>query len=84
MTAGYADYERLVRAYCEFADSDSPLDLATPMVDLGINSSQVILLVVDLEEAFDIEFPIEFITAEVFETPGTLWATVQAIESLAD
>jgi acyl carrier protein len=45
---------------------------------LGLNSMRAVDLVMDLEDGFDISFPDESFTDEVFETADSIWTVVLA------
>jgi acyl carrier protein len=66
-------YERVVRQHCRFVDADSPLDPDTPMTQLGIDSMEIVNLIIDLEDSFEFAIPDDLLAPEVFITPGTLW-----------
>lgn len=75
----HEEYERLMRSYCQFDNADDPLDADASMVQLGIDSAQIVGLVLELEDLFGIEFPNEYFTPEIFATPNTLWAAVKSM-----
>lgn len=74
----YQEYERLMRSYCQLSSADDPLDADAPMAHLGIDSAQIVGLILELENLFGIEFPDEYFTPETFATPNTLWAVVKS------
>jgi acyl carrier protein len=54
-----------------------PPDRALRM--LGLNSMRAVDLVIDLEDAFDFQFPDEAFTDETFETAAGLWDVVAGL-----
>jgi acyl carrier protein len=72
------EFESLVRQRCRLLDPGVPLDPAESLVVLGVDSLEVIELIVTLEAAFDFEFPAAQLVPEVFATPASVW---QAIEN---
>jgi acyl carrier protein len=60
-------------------DRADALDAATPLTSIPeLDSLAVVELIVELERRFDIAFDDEDVTAEVFETIGSLAAFVDA------
>lgn len=66
-------YEHIVRGHCRGVASDAALDPHTPLALLGIDSIEIVSLIVDLEDELDLELPEQAITPETFATLGTLW-----------
>jgi acyl carrier protein len=67
------EYEALLRAHCRPDDGVTSIQPDTRLAHLGIDSMEVVSLVVDLEDLLGFEFPEDLLTPEVFATPGTLW-----------
>ena len=60
-------------------DRADALDASTPLTSIPeLDSMAILELVVELEQRFDIEFEDEDVTADVFETIGSLAAFVAA------
>jgi acyl carrier protein len=60
-------------------DRAEALDAATPLTSIPeLDSMAILELVLELEQRFDIEFDDDDITADVFETLGSLAAFVDA------
>jgi acyl carrier protein len=72
----YQEFERVIRAHCLLADG-SEFDADATMTSLGIESAQVVGLVMELEDAFTVEFSNSLFTPENFATPSALWAALQ-------
>jgi acyl carrier protein len=71
---GWPDqYEKLLRAHCRFLGDGSPVDPDTHLATLGMDSMEIVSLIVDLEDGFGFQLPEELLAPEVFATPGTLW-----------
>ena len=70
------EFERIVKSYCQLDDDGQLFDADVPMALLGIDSPQVVALILELEATFIIEFPDEFFTPEVFATPRSLWTAL--------
>jgi acyl carrier protein len=59
--------------------ADGKIDLATPLDLLGLESLDILEIILDLEQRFEIEIPYNVNTKLEFDTVGAL---VQAIERL--
>jgi acyl carrier protein len=80
----FQQYEELIRRHSQLADEDGPLDSDAPMTQLGIESAQIVLLILELEETFQIELPGSFLTPEVFATPRSLWSALSNLFDASD
>jgi acyl carrier protein len=69
-------YESILRAHCRFADITRDIDPDASLALLGVDSMELISMIVDLEEAFEFEMPEEFLAPEIFDTPGALWKAI--------
>jgi acyl carrier protein len=47
---------------------------------MGLDSSSALNLMLDLEEEFGVFFPESMFTEETFETPNSLWKSLQALQ----
>lgn len=43
------------------------------LASLGVDSLDIIELVVELEGKFDVEIPVDQVTPETFATPASIW-----------
>jgi acyl carrier protein len=71
-------YDAVIRAHCRFADVTHDIGPDESLTLLGVDSMELISMIVDLEETFAFEMPEEFMVPEVFGTPGALWAALAA------
>jgi acyl carrier protein len=69
----HADLEKVLRAHARFLTPGTDIDPDLPIASLGVDSLDIIELVVQLESKFDVEIPIDQVTPETFATPGTIW-----------
>lgn len=67
--------------HLRMVSSPNEIDLDVDLTTLGLTSMAATNLLVDLEDEFDVQFPDELLTPEVFRTVETL---ASAICSLAD
>lgn len=73
----YRRFEEIVTANCPMAEAGKPLSPDVDLVELGMDSLQIISTMLQLEEAFEVTLPEEHMTLETFTTPGHLWAFVE-------
>ena len=51
------------------------------LADLGLDSMAGLNLLLDMEEEFQVQFPEEYLTAEVFSSPMSLASAIKTISS---
>lgn len=78
------EFEQVLRSRCRFAASDAALDPDASFDALGVDSFGLLGLIVESEEAFQVEFPEHMLTGEVLATPATLWRAVRQLRLGAD
>jgi acyl carrier protein len=73
-----SSFRKILLAHLPYAGSDefAPDD---DLPALGLDSIAAMHLLVDLEEAFDLELPDELITEEALATAGSLWQMVSGL-----
>lgn len=69
----HADLERILRTHARFLTPDTDIDPDLSIASLGVDSLDIIELVVQLEGTFDVEIPLDQVTPETFSTPGSIW-----------
>ena len=74
-----AEFEAQLRPHCRLLGESEALDPGAPLPELGVDSLAVVELIVQLEDAFEVSFPDEALTPEVFATPVTVWRAVQRL-----
>jgi acyl carrier protein len=62
-------------------DGEGGIDPSRSLFDLGLDSTAVIQLMIDIEGLFGITFPDELLTAETFETASSLWSVVTSLRT---
>ena len=65
--------ERVLRAHARFLAPGSDIGPDLPIASLGVDSLDIIELVVELEGKFDVEIPADQVTPETFSTPASIW-----------
>jgi acyl carrier protein len=79
-TLPWADeFERILRSHCRFASPDEAVDPDASFDALGVDSAGLLGLIVESEDALDVEFPEYMLTGEVLATPATLWQAIQQL-----
>jgi len=53
-------------------NSVGQVDVDSDLAELGLDSMSAMNLLLDMEDEFDVQFPEEYLTAEVFSTLATL------------
>lgn len=69
----HPDFEQVLRAQARFLAAGTRIDPDLSMASLGVDSLDIIELIVILEGKFDLEIPIDQVTPETFSTPGSIW-----------
>ena len=72
------EFETVLRRHCRFAAPDAKLDPDTALTLLGVDSMEIISLIVDLESALGIYIPEDVLTPQAFATPSALWAMMES------
>jgi acyl carrier protein len=57
----------------------APLSAGDRLADLGLTSFGIVQFVVALEDAFEVDFPDEMITALTFASVGSLWEALRPL-----
>lgn len=73
------EFDALLRRHCRFIAPGSPVDPDVSLVTLGIDSPEVVEMIVAIEDQFDIMIPQEMLTPEIFATPGSIWQAISMI-----
>jgi acyl carrier protein len=72
-------FEQLLRSHCGQLDPASPIDPDSAFVALGVDSYDLLHLVLDCEKSFAVEFSDDKLTEEFFATPRTFWRALQEL-----
>lgn len=75
MTDIPADFEALLRPHLPFAGTEF-LTADDRLSDLGLDSMALVAMMADLEDAYHLELPDEFLSEETFGSVGSLWRAV--------
>lgn len=70
----------LLRRRLKFLDSGHELDMNHDLKSLGLDSMTSVDLLFDIEDAFNVTLPDEYIVEQTFSTAATLWQTVSSLK----
>ena len=72
-------FTELIRTAARFLADDAPLDPDAQLSALGIDSLEVVELIVQIEDMYGVEVPQDMLTPDVFACARTIW---QALDKL--
>lgn len=70
------EFDSILRGTLKYLGPEEPLLPASNLAELGLDSLELVGLLLSLEEKFEVHFPDAALTAQTFESPGNLWATL--------
>ena len=73
MAGWTARFDGVLRRHCRLAAADHEIDPQRPLAALGINSLDIVELILDLEEMLGLQFPQDRLTPEAFASPQSVW-----------
>ncbi|WP_271221616.1 phosphopantetheine-binding protein [Streptosporangium carneum] len=76
-------FTTLLRRHCRELPPERALTEDLSLVELGVDSLQVVELIMAIEDRFGIEFPEELLVPESFASPGALWNVLEKLVSEA-
>ncbi|MEV6927328.1 acyl carrier protein [Dactylosporangium sp. NPDC051485] len=74
-----AEFEEMIRRQCRLLEPGEPIDPDTSLALLGIDSVQILMLIVEIEETFLVEIPETMLTGEYFATPRSIWSVLESL-----
>ena len=75
----FDEFQRTVRPHLRFLAEDQEIDPRMSLTSLGLNSMEQVSLLIDLETAFDVTIPDEFLVQETFTSIETLWTVMDGL-----
>lgn len=72
-------FDALLRRHCRLVADDDAIDQDTELPALGVDSLEVVELIIGFEDEFGIAIPQELLTPQVFATPKTLWTAMSPL-----
>jgi acyl carrier protein len=73
------EFEALVRGAASRLPADTPLDAGLDLSAHGLDSVEVVALIMRVETAYGIAIPDELLQYANFATPGALWAVLEKV-----
>ena len=73
------EFEQIIRRHCRFADPAQPIDPDTSLTLLGMESFQLLNMIVDIEDTFAVLVPDTMLTGDQFATAGSVWDSVRLL-----
>lgn len=73
----------VLRKYIDAAERDKEISMDSPLDELGLDSFKAIYLLLDLEEAFQIQIPDSLLMPEIFSSPTSLKTAIESIINAA-
>jgi acyl carrier protein len=70
----------VLRPRLKYLKPTDELDLDRDLRSLGLDSMASISLLLDIEEAFDITMPDEYLVEETFSTARSLWRAISSLK----
>jgi acyl carrier protein len=74
------EFESILRKHLPLA-SEGPIPPAAELRDLGLDSMELVSLLLDMEEGFNIMVPDELLVGPTFATAESLWSAVSSLAS---
>lgn len=78
-----AKFRSVLRRHLRFLEQGAELTPEMALGALGLDSMAAVNLLGDLEEAFGVQIPDDLLSAEVFETVGSLETTFRPVLEVA-
>jgi acyl carrier protein len=72
------EFQRLIRPRCRFIGAGD-FDPDAPLSAMGVDSLEVVDLIIEIEDSYGIEVPQELLTPEVFTSTVTIWLALRGL-----
>lgn len=73
------EFDKLLRAHLPSLDGSGQIPPDVDLVSLGVESIALLQFMLALEQTYQIKFPMDMLTEEVFRTARTIWTAVSAL-----
>jgi acyl carrier protein len=73
------ELEALLRRHCRLLAPGAPIDPEALLMSLGVDSLEIIELIVALEDVFGISIPPEMLNPQTFATPSTIRSAIEEL-----
>jgi acyl carrier protein len=78
------NFESTIRQSLPYLSPEAPLGPDADLRDLGLDSVQMVGVLIAVENEYDIQFPDEMLTEETFASPGNLWRAVRSLTGTSE
>ncbi|GAA3062764.1 acyl carrier protein [Streptomyces olivoverticillatus] len=75
--------ESILRPYLTFLPEGTPFTADLDLRDNGLDSLGIVDLLIELENAYGVQFTDDALAMETFETPGSLWRVLSGLTAQA-
>jgi acyl carrier protein len=79
-----SEFERILREHLPFLAQGDVLEPERPLQLLGLDSLETVQLMLELEDAFEMSFPDEYLDAATWSTTGSIWRALDGLMTRAD
>jgi acyl carrier protein len=73
------EFETLLRRHCRLVPENRAIDADALLPALGVDSLEVIELIVSIEDTFELTMPADLLTPEVFLSARSVWRHVSGL-----
>lgn len=74
-------FDHILRHRCRLVASEDVVDPDVSFDLLGVDSVELLGLIIDSEEVFGVEIPANMLTGDVLATPRTFWRALKELMS---
>lgn len=75
-----SELEQILRKHARFIATGTDINADTSLASIGVDSLDIIELIVQIEDNFDLEIPAEQVTPQTFATPASIWELLCELE----
>lgn len=68
-----SELEQILRKHARFIAAGADIGPDMSLASIGVDSLDIIELIVQIEDNFDLEIPPERVTPQTFATPASIW-----------
>lgn len=72
-------FEEIIRQYVPAVGPGDPIPPESELTVLGVDSMALLRLMLHLESAYGIRFPMDMLTEQVFRSSGSIWSAVSEL-----
>jgi hypothetical protein len=72
-------FENILRPYTRLVAPTDPIDDGASFADLGVDSLGILGLIVDSEEVFGVEIPLDLLSEDALAGPAAFWRILDGL-----